>query len=209
MFTEFTAKITKALSKVQTPSLTIGPLRLSFAPPVEKNSDNPDSGKPECVCVSSLDDVEKDTSLLDSNNLLDQLIIKQLIKKPLLKPSLLKILPPLKQNRGKPPNRYDPDVEERRSRYLIVNYVSTKEMADSLKTFIKPRRPGEDAYYGNDDVMSARKIRPFDDDKGPLVSVKPDPRVDSRASVFIANFHAARISESESQIFQQADGNAA
>ncbi|KAF9681443.1 hypothetical protein SADUNF_Sadunf05G0002000 [Salix dunnii] len=73
----------------------------------------------------------------------------------------------------------------------------------------KPRRPGEDAYYGNDDVMSARKIRPFDDDKGPLVSVKPDPRVDSRASVFIANFHAARISESESQIFQQAAGKAA
>ncbi|KAL9355899.1 hypothetical protein Peur_049152 [Populus x canadensis] len=57
--------------------------------------------------------------------------------------------------------------------------------------------------------MSPRKIRPFDDDKGPLVSVKPDPRVDSRASVFIANFHAARISESERQIFQQAAGKAA
>ncbi|KAB5529093.1 hypothetical protein DKX38_019174 [Salix brachista] len=70
----------------------------------------------------------------------------------------------------------------------------------------KPRRTGDDAY---DDGMSPRKILPFDDDKGPLVSVKPDPRIDSKASVFIANFHAARIAEFERQVSQQAAGKPA
>ena len=42
---------------------------LSLTPPVEKNSDNPDSGKPGCVCVSSLDDAEKDAWLLDSGTI--------------------------------------------------------------------------------------------------------------------------------------------
>ena len=69
----------------------------------------------------------------------------------------------------------------------------------------KPTRTGDDAY---DDGMSARKILPFDDDKGPLVSVKPDPRIDSKASVFIASFHAARIAESEREVPQQAAGKA-
>ncbi|KAB5556054.1 hypothetical protein DKX38_006963 [Salix brachista] len=95
---------------------------------------------------------------------------------------------------------------------MVGNKQKKPSSSSSFFSFFKgrkPRRAGEDAYYGHDDVMSPRKIRPFDDDKGPLVSVKPDPRVDSRASVFIANFHAARISESESQIFQQAAGKAA
>lgn len=53
--------------------------------------------------------------------------------------------------------------------------------------------------------MSVRKVRPLplDDDKGPWVAVA-DPRIDTKASAFIANFHAARISESERQIFQAA-----
>ncbi|KAJ6876524.1 hypothetical protein NC651_029504 [Populus alba x Populus x berolinensis] len=91
--------------------------------------------------------------------------------------------------------------------------VGNKQKKSSFLSFFKgrrPRRTGDDASYANyEDGMSARKILPFDDDKGPLVSVKPDPRIDSKASVFIANFHAARISESERQIFQQAAGNAA
>ncbi|KAI5566154.1 hypothetical protein POPTR_013G001900v4 [Populus trichocarpa] len=90
--------------------------------------------------------------------------------------------------------------------------VGNKQKKSSFFSFLKgrrARRTGDDASYANDDGMSARKILPFDDDKGPLVSVKPDPRIDSKASVFIANFHAARISESERQIFQQAAGNAA
>ena len=32
---------------------------------------------------------------------------------------------PFRHNRGKPPNRYSPEVEERRSKYPIANYVST------------------------------------------------------------------------------------
>uniref|UniRef100_A0A6N2LKQ2 Uncharacterized protein n=1 Tax=Salix viminalis TaxID=40686 RepID=A0A6N2LKQ2_SALVM len=95
---------------------------------------------------------------------------------------------------------------------MVGNRQKKSSSSSSFFSFFKGRklrRAGEDAYYGHDDVMSPRKIRPFDDDKGPLVSVKPDPRVDSRASVFIANFHAARISESESQFFQQAAGKAA
>ncbi|KAL9341362.1 hypothetical protein Peur_064687 [Populus x canadensis] len=90
--------------------------------------------------------------------------------------------------------------------------VGNKQKKSSFFSFLKGRRgrrTGDDASYAYDDGMSARKILPFDDDKGPLVSVKPDPRIDSKASVFIANFHAARISESERQIFQQAAGNAA
>ncbi|KAG5232263.1 hypothetical protein IMY05_013G0001600 [Salix suchowensis] len=68
-----------------------------------------------------------------------------------------------------------------------------------LCTGRRHRRTGDDA---SDDAMSPRKIRPFDDDKGPLVSVKPDPRVDSKATIFIANFHAARLAESERQVSQ-------
>ncbi|KAB5529132.1 hypothetical protein DKX38_019213 [Salix brachista] len=70
----------------------------------------------------------------------------------------------------------------------------------------KPRRTGDDA--SDDDGMSARKTLPFDDDKGPFDSVKPDPLVDSKASVFIAKFHAARIAESEREVPQQAAGKA-
>ncbi|KAG6751451.1 hypothetical protein POTOM_043639 [Populus tomentosa] len=85
----------------------------------------------------------------------------------------------------------------------MVGNKQKKSSASSFFRFFKgrrSRRTGDDASYANyDDGMSARKILPFDDDKGPL-SVKPDPRIDSKASVFIANFHAARISESERQI---------
>ncbi|RVX03526.1 Retrovirus-related Pol polyprotein from transposon RE1 [Vitis vinifera] len=35
---------------------------------------------------------------------------------------------PNRHNRGKPPSRYSPDIEERRSRYPIANYVSTKKL---------------------------------------------------------------------------------
>ena len=36
---------------------------------------------------------------------------------------------PFRHNRGKPPNRYSPDLEERRSKYLIANYVSTQRLS--------------------------------------------------------------------------------
>ena len=42
---------------------------------------------------------------------------------------------PFRHNRGKPPNRYSPDEEERRSKYPIANYVSTQSLSEPLKTF--------------------------------------------------------------------------
>ena len=43
----------------------------------------------------------------------------------------------LRNNRGKPPNRYCPDVEERRSKYPIANYVSTQHLSNPIHAFIK------------------------------------------------------------------------
>ena len=43
---------------------------------------------------------------------------------------------PHRHNRGKPPSRYSPDIEERRSRYPIANYESTKGLTEPLKTFM-------------------------------------------------------------------------
>ena len=42
---------------------------------------------------------------------------------------------PFRHNRGKPPNKYIPDTEERKSKYPIANYVSTQGLSKSLKTF--------------------------------------------------------------------------
>ncbi|XP_057962224.1 uncharacterized protein LOC131153781 [Malania oleifera] len=44
---------------------------------------------------------------------------------------------PHRYNRGKPPNRCSPDIKERRSRYPIANYVSTKELSESIKKFVQ------------------------------------------------------------------------
>ena len=44
---------------------------------------------------------------------------------------------PIRNNRGKPPNRYCPDVEERRSKYPIANYVSTQHLSNPIHAFIK------------------------------------------------------------------------
>jgi hypothetical protein len=43
---------------------------------------------------------------------------------------------PFRHNRGKPPNRYSPDVGERSTKYPIANYVSTNRLSKPLKTFI-------------------------------------------------------------------------
>ena len=42
---------------------------------------------------------------------------------------------PFKHNRGKPPNRYSPNEEERISKYPITNYVSTQDLSKPIKTF--------------------------------------------------------------------------
>ncbi|KAL6321217.1 hypothetical protein AAG906_016251 [Vitis piasezkii] len=42
---------------------------------------------------------------------------------------------PYRHNRGKPPDRYSPTIEDRRLKYPIANYVSTKTLPEPLKTF--------------------------------------------------------------------------
>ena len=42
---------------------------------------------------------------------------------------------PFRNNRGKPPNRYSPDIEERQSKYPIANYVSTQRLSEPLRAF--------------------------------------------------------------------------
>ncbi|RVW35157.1 Retrovirus-related Pol polyprotein from transposon TNT 1-94 [Vitis vinifera] len=42
---------------------------------------------------------------------------------------------PYRHNRGKPPDRYSPNIEDRRLKYPIANYVSTKTLPKPLKTF--------------------------------------------------------------------------
>ena len=44
---------------------------------------------------------------------------------------------PFRHNRGKPPNRYSPDEEERRSNYPIANYVATQALSEPIKTFTR------------------------------------------------------------------------
>ena len=43
-------------------------------------------------------------------------------------------LPP-RHNHGKPPECYSPDIETHKSKYPIANYVSTKKLSESLKSF--------------------------------------------------------------------------
>ncbi|KAJ4828277.1 hypothetical protein Tsubulata_049201 [Turnera subulata] len=78
-----------------------------------------------------------------------------------------------------------------------------KSSSSSFSVFniFKSRRPRRGDIDNYDDEISSRKVRPYDDDKGPWNAV-PDPRINTKASAFIANFHAARISESERQIYQ-------
>lgn len=43
---------------------------------------------------------------------------------------------PFRYNRGKPPNRYSPDFEERKSKYPIANHVSTGRLSKPLRAFV-------------------------------------------------------------------------
>jgi hypothetical protein len=43
---------------------------------------------------------------------------------------------PFRTNRGKPPKRYSLDDEERRSKYPIANYMSTKKLSEPLRGFV-------------------------------------------------------------------------
>ncbi|KAL6342715.1 hypothetical protein AAG906_013121 [Vitis piasezkii] len=72
-----------------------------------------------------------------------------------------------RHNRGKPPNRYNPDEEERKSKYPIANYVSTKGPS-KLKTFTQtlssrhiPRvlRRRYRSRVGTSDVRKTRSLK--------------------------------------------------
>ena len=43
---------------------------------------------------------------------------------------------PFRQNHGKPPNQYSPDVGEKRSKYSIANYMSTQRLFEPFKAFV-------------------------------------------------------------------------
>ena len=43
---------------------------------------------------------------------------------------------PFRQNHGKPPNRYSPDIGEKKSKYPIANYMSTQRLSEPLKAFV-------------------------------------------------------------------------
>lgn len=51
--------------------------------------------------------------------------------------TLVEYVLPFKHNRGKPPNRYSPDTEERRSKFLVANYVSTQHLSNPIQNFTK------------------------------------------------------------------------
>ncbi|RVW71140.1 hypothetical protein CK203_059836 [Vitis vinifera] len=40
------------------------------------------------------------------------------------------------KNCGKPPNRYSPDIGEKKSKYPIANYMSTQRLSEPLKAFV-------------------------------------------------------------------------
>ncbi|KAI5336370.1 hypothetical protein L3X38_015637 [Prunus dulcis] len=42
---------------------------------------------------------------------------------------------PFRQNRGKPPNRYSPDIGKT-SKYPIANHVSTEKLSEPFKAFV-------------------------------------------------------------------------
>jgi hypothetical protein len=44
---------------------------------------------------------------------------------------------PHRHNRGVPPNRYSPETEGRKSKYLIANFISAHNMSDAAKVFIE------------------------------------------------------------------------
>ena len=93
--------------------------------------------------------------------------------------------------------------------FLTFNYIfctlitnmgggnNKQKKSSSFFSFFKPRRSRTYDEHGFEDGMSARnKIFPSDEDKVRWIA---DPRIDTKASAFIAHFHATRVSESEVQ----------
>ncbi|KAK8545384.1 hypothetical protein V6N12_026220 [Hibiscus sabdariffa] len=65
----------------------------------------------------------------------------------------------------------------------------------SFFSFFKAKkgRREQDYYSGGEDVWGTRKVYPSDEDN--TLRVVAEPGIDKKASAFIANFHATRVSE--------------
>ena len=69
-----------------------------------------------------------------SENILEEILE---VRSPLVTKHLIDDgyqLPP-RRNRGKPLERYSPNIETHKSKYPIANYVSTEKLSESLKSF--------------------------------------------------------------------------
>ncbi|EOY30389.1 Uncharacterized protein TCM_037619 [Theobroma cacao] len=65
----------------------------------------------------------------------------------------------------------------------------------SFFSFFKAKkdRREDHSYSAAEDVWSTRKVYPSDEDN--TLRVVAEPGIDKKASAFIANFHATRVSE--------------
>lgn len=94
-------------------------------PDVSPETDTPPEGSPSSsVSVDPSPKNIPEVSTLDTSSNMDNMNT----------PAGYKL--PFRHNRGKPPNRYSPDIEERSSKYPIANYVSTKGLSGPLKAFV-------------------------------------------------------------------------
>ncbi|BBH05273.1 ABC-2 type transporter family protein [Prunus dulcis] len=98
--------------------------------------DRPESGTCECSLPNNdrspnpCEDVFDSSHTLTDNSEQDEdpPLIQQYQRTNLLRISL-------RQNRGKPPNRYSPDIGKT-SKYPIANHVSTEKLSEPLKAFV-------------------------------------------------------------------------
>ncbi|OMP04988.1 hypothetical protein CCACVL1_02079 [Corchorus capsularis] len=69
----------------------------------------------------------------------------------------------------------------------------------SFFSFFKAKKGRKDqdyySYSAGDDVWGTRKVYPSDEDSTFGRGVVAEPGIDKKASAFIANFHATRVSE--------------
>ncbi|EEF50035.1 uncharacterized protein LOC8274965 [Ricinus communis] len=77
-----------------------------------------------------------------------------------------------------------------------------KKSVFSAFNFFK-RKPRRVEDYSYDDVSSARRVFPSDEDGRGFWRVA-DPCIDTKTSAFIAHFHSTRFSEPDRQIYQPA-----
>ncbi|CAL8134140.1 unnamed protein product [Prunus armeniaca] len=99
--------------------------------------DHPESGTCECPLPNNDQSPTPCKAVFDSSHTLTDNSEQQDEDPPLTqqyqRTNLLRIS--LRQNRGKPPNRYSPDIDKA-SKYPIANHVSTEKLSEPLKAFV-------------------------------------------------------------------------